>query len=64
MSMRELLLEVEVVVNAVVEWSELGGWQVRGCSPTNLPNYVLSFSWTLSAMLCTSAVRSAWPCGA
>ncbi len=35
-SMRELLIEVEIVLSAVIEWNGLDGWQVgRGllCSP-------------------------------
>lgn len=28
MSVKELLLEVEVVMNAVLEWSPVHGWQV------------------------------------
>ena len=31
MSMRELLLELEVVLNVVVEWTQLEGWQVSRC---------------------------------
>lgn len=33
MDMRELLLEVEVVMSAVLEWNGVAGWQVSDDNP-------------------------------